>query len=190
MLNFTNFSYSLGNKTILNKISFTLKEGEKVILIGENGSGKSTFLRVVSRAYPNAIFINTYKRIFYLDDDFFIPGNYLVRDYLLKMALVYDQTLDIDYYMKLLSLENKKIKALSKGNKQKVGLLLGLISKADLILLDEALDGLDKKTINNVVKILSTISSSIVIVTHYAELITDEGFKKYKIKAGVIYEAD
>ncbi len=33
MLNFTNFSYSLGNKTILNKISFTLKEGEKVILI-------------------------------------------------------------------------------------------------------------------------------------------------------------
>ena len=188
MIRLKKINYFLGGRLILKNIDLEIKPGEKILLMGENGGGKSTLLRLLTKSYPRAHFQNSFKSSFYLADDFYIPTFYYARSYLIRMAGIFNSTADIDSMMEILGLKNQRIYALSKGNRQKVGIILGLISRAEIIYFDEALDGLDAKTIMALIDLFKKAHSTIVIVTHYPDLFKSYSFKRYLVKEGRISE--
>ena len=158
MISFKNVSKSFGKKNVLNNINWDLYKGHCYGLVGPNGSGKSTLLRLLSGVIePDSGVINfnnedvfdnidAKEKIFFLGDEpFFFPQS-TVED----MKNFYKQfykTFDTDIYNELMLdfklSQNTKINSFSKGMKRQVMLILALACKPDVLLLDEAFDGLD-----------------------------------------------
>ncbi len=183
-----NLNYKIGKKQILKNINIRISEKEIVLLVGENGSGKSTILKFIAKAiYSNKV-INPFKNVFYLADVFALPKNYEVRTYLALMSSFYNTLMPIDYYLKFLEIPNIRIDKLSKGNYQKVGILTALISNASLLLFDELLDGLDQNMIKKIIKLIKLANKTVIIITHYLSLFRQYKFKKYVLKSGEIIE--
>lgn len=151
------FSYEKGPK-ILDDISFELKSGEIIALIGRNGSGKTTLLEIISQILETKtgeVLIDDVKikdepseklNIAYMPDSFnFFPYDSAYSA--MKYYKVIYPNFDKDFVIReanCLHLDLKSnIKNLSKGNKAILGLLIALATGAQFILLDEALDGLD-----------------------------------------------
>lgn len=184
MLKIVNFTYKIRKKTILNNLNLVINRGEIVALIGNNGSGKTSLLRVISNAYPNAKIRNDFKNILFLPENFALPGNMEVYSFLKTIAIINDQLLTIKTLMQILEIPNLKIKNLSKGNRQKVVILFGILNKVELILFDEILDGLDQKTIGKIIKFLKQTNKTIIFVTHYISSFKRQGIRIIKMENG------
>ncbi len=142
----------------LSKVSFTVQEGNVFGLLGTNGAGKSTFLRIASgvlKADSGTVTIdgeNVYENVraksllYYIpDEEYFFPGATPARmgQY---CSVVYPE-FDQPRFLKLLeqfSLEkDRRISTFSKGMKKQVSLLLGVCAGTRYLLCDETFDGLD-----------------------------------------------
>lgn len=153
-----NINKSFDNKKVLNNVSLYLEKGMITGLVGRNGSGKTTLLKILAGIYNedsgkikiagNSLKINpkTIKHLAYLPDrfDYF---NY----YKINQLPEYYKILYPDFDSKFFESEIKKfafepssnIRNLSKGEKNILGLIVMLASNADVILVDEVLDGMD-----------------------------------------------
>lgn len=155
-----NICKSFGDKTVLNNISFSAESGKALGLLGRNGAGKTTSIRIL-------------MGVFYADsgevllDGESIDRNKLVIGYLpeergmyakkeILEQLVYfaelkgmkksDARESSMHFLKKLGMEEyakKKLETLSKGNQQKIQLIATLASNPDIIILDEPFSGLD-----------------------------------------------
>lgn len=174
-----------GDFTALTSLTTSIPRGSVYGLVGSNGSGKSTFLRLVSGVYmPDGgtlaidgepVYENTAvkSRIFFLADDlFFLPQSSMD-----DMARFYERaypSFSREEYRKLCTIfpldPKKKLSTFSKGMKRQAALLLGLSCKPDLLLLDEAFDGLDPVIRGAVRKLLSDEISdrelTVIITSH------------------------
>lgn len=174
-----------GDFTALTSLTTSIPRGSVYGLVGSNGSGKSTFLRLVSGVYmPDGgtlaidgepVYENTAvkSRIFFLADDlFFLPQSSMD-----DMARFYERaypSFSREEYRKLCTVfpldPKKKLSTFSKGMKRQAALLLGLSCKPDLLLLDEAFDGLDPVIRGAVRKLLSDEISdrelTVIITSH------------------------
>lgn len=159
-----------GDFTALSALTTTIEKGSIYGLVGSNGSGKSTFLRLVAGVYmPDggsimidgapvyencAIKNNTF---FVADDLFFLPQS-TMSDMADFYRGVYSDFSD-ERYARLCTIfpldPKAKITTFSKGMKRQVALLLGLSCRPHLLLLDEAFDGLDPVIRGAVKKLLS-----------------------------------
>lgn len=159
-----------GDFTALSSLTTTIAKGSVYGLVGSNGSGKSTFLRLVSGVYmpdggsvtvdgqPVYENVAVKRRIFFLADDLYFLPQSTMDD----MARFYRRAypgFSQEAYEKLCTIfpldPKKKLTAFSKGMKRQAALLLGLSCKPDLLLLDEAFDGLDPVIRSAVRKLLS-----------------------------------
>lgn len=175
-----------GNLTALDHISFTLESGKIVGLLGPNGSGKTTLIKLLNgllmpsegeiRIAGHKIGVETKKLVAYLPDN-----NYLNSWMTVKQAVDYfadfyaDFRPDVAYEMLArLDIEpNRKLKTLSKGNKEKVCLILVMSRNARLYVLDEPIAGVDPAARDYVIStILNNYNpeATVIISTH---LITD-----------------
>lgn len=174
-----------GDFTALTSLTASIPRGSVYGLVGSNGSGKSTFLRLVSGVYmPDGgtlsvdgqpVYENTAvkSRIFFLADDlFFLPQSSMD-----DMARFYERaypSFSREEYRKLCTIfpldPKKKLSTFSKGMKRQAALLLGLSCRPDLLLLDEAFDGLDPVIRGAVRKLLSDEISdrelTVIITSH------------------------
>ncbi|MGL5978693.1 MAG: ABC transporter ATP-binding protein [Erysipelotrichaceae bacterium] len=151
---------NFGDQSIIQSISYTFETNHIYGLVGENGAGKSTFLRLCTGILqPDAgsvmvegFDVNTTERIksdiaFVSDDPYFLPGASLatMKDFYQTFYRGFDEAT----YQELRALfaldEHKKIQKFSKGMKRQVSLILALSIDTKYILLDEAFDGLDPK---------------------------------------------
>lgn len=154
----SNIDKYYGDFRSLHDISLTVGEGSVVGLIGSNGSGKSTFLRVVSGDFrPDAgtitcddapIFenITEKQKIVYLSDEqFFIPHGTIedMRDLYASLYPAFSK----EKYRKYLSVfeldDKRRINTFSKGMMKQASILLGLSCCPKYLLCDETFDGLD-----------------------------------------------
>ncbi|MBP3368148.1 MAG: ABC transporter ATP-binding protein [Clostridia bacterium] len=155
----------------LDKVSVIIENGSIFGLIGSNGSGKSTLLRILSGVYlPTegtvtfdglSVYENpTVKQnIVYLSDDQYFLPNSCPADMAKLYKSVYPKFSEEKYkeYLQFFGLdETRKISTFSKGMQKQVSILLGLACRADYLLCDETLDGLDPVMRNSVRRIIAT----------------------------------
>lgn len=157
MIEFQHVYKFLGKKQVLQDVNVTIPDGTVFGLIGANGSGKSTFLRLLSGIYQcdggkilldqEHIFDNRRckKQILFISDE---PFQFF-RSTLADMKRFYSQwyKIDEDRYREYLTMfhldEHKPLHNFSKGMKRQAFILLGLAASPRYLLLDEAFDGLD-----------------------------------------------
>ena len=173
-------------KTILKDISFNAKEGDCIALLGKNGCGKTTLLKLLSGLltldkgsitnnfdtpldFSQISMVNSNERSFFWrlslieNMKFFLPGAKYSNE--------------IDYTLNKLGLYNKKdqlIMSLSTGEKKKASIARALIKKPKLLLLDEFTSSLDVISKNDILtELLNLIENrhvdAIIFTTHYLE---------------------
>lgn len=151
-----NLSKSYGYETALNSINLSLKRGKIIGLLGPNGSGKTTLIKLANNLLmPSSgiVLINgnkpgveTKKVVSYLPDKNYLDDSQNINSIL---RLFKDFYADFNEEKALSMLSDLKIdprrrfKYLSKGNKEKVQLILVMSRDADLYLLDEPIAGVD-----------------------------------------------
>ena len=189
-LDIINLSKSYKDNNVLNNINFTFNSNCIYGLIGRNGAGKTTFMN----ALDSVITIDSGE--FYLDDikldttdigyvistplvPEFLTGREFLEFYLDVHKDKIKDIKDIDYYFELVDLEkrdqNKLLKDYSHGMKNKIQLLITIISNPKIILLDEPLVSLDVIAQDNIKKLLKKLKKDHIIIfsTHILELATD-----------------
>lgn len=160
MLQIQNLQKSFGSKQVLFGINFEAKSGQILGLIGKNGAGKTTIFHSILRFldYSGTITFDgqdiaqeTYRKIGYLPEERSLMPKLTVYEqvrYLANLKGVSSATVKgkLPVWMERLQVKGKltdKIKSLSKGNQQKVQLIITLLHEPDLIILDEPFSGLD-----------------------------------------------
>ena len=172
---------SFGATKVLSGISFTLKEGEVVGLLGPNGAGKSTLMRILSGYYTNwdgdvIFFEKSYRNhlrsikneVGYLTENNPLYPDMYVIEYLNYVAELFRRKkAPINQLIKktgLLNHYNKKIKFLSKGYKQRVGIAAALINDPRLVILDEPTTGLDPNQLLEIRKLIRELGNKKIVL--------------------------
>ena len=182
LLECIHLSKELDNKKILNDINFKIPRGKIVGLLGKNGTGKSTLIKLINDLLTptsGEVLINgktpgveSKKLISYLPERTYLDKGMFVKDVVEFFNTFYDD-FDSEKAYKLLSdLEldkNMKLTKMSKGMQEKVQLILVMSRKADIYILDEPLGGVDPATRDYILDtILSNFNegASVIISTH------------------------
>ncbi len=173
---------SYGKKEALNNINLGLEPGKIIGLLGPNGSGKTTLIKLVNGLItPNAgeIIVDgspvgdaSRLAVSYLPDKTYLPNWMKVSD-MFKMFSDFYSNFDIekarDMLRRLNINESERLKTLSKGNKEKVQLILVMSRNAKLYLLDEPIGGVDPAARDYILNTIITSynpDASVVISTH------------------------
>ncbi len=159
-LEFRNIKKNFGEKEVLKGISFTAESGRAFGLLGRNGAGKTTAIRILMGVFPaneGEVLIDGQPidhekiGIGYLPEERGLYPKKKIIDQLvyfcaLKGMKQQDAVKAIDYWLERLQIteyRNKKLDTLSKGNAQKVQLVTALAHNPEIIILDEPFSGLD-----------------------------------------------
>ncbi|MEA1875773.1 MAG: gliding motility-associated ABC transporter ATP-binding subunit GldA [Bacteroidota bacterium] len=186
-----NITKLFGEQKALDDVSFSIKTGEIVGFIGPNGAGKSTMMKILTGFIPQTsgeAFINNVntiedsieirKQIGYLPENNPLYTDMYVREYLQMVTNLYKPTSkgsskssSISEMISLVGLEleqHKKIGALSKGYRQRVGLAQALIHDPSVLILDEPTSGLDPNQIIEIRNFIKEIGKekTILLSTH------------------------
>lgn len=142
-----------GDHTVLKDISFELKRGEIIGLIGRNGAGKSTLMKIITQniiSFEGKVEGN--DRLGYLIESPKLYENRTGYYNINYFAKLFNQNFDFDVLSELLirlelkSAINKKVKTYSLGMKQKLGLVNSLLNNPHYLILDEPTNGMDIET--------------------------------------------
>lgn len=198
MLEIKNVVKSFSDNVLLNDISLSIEENEVVTLLGANGAGKTTLINCILKLYNvdsgkilfDGVNISDIKNSkYYSDVSVVLESSDNVYDYLsgidnvkyfmgLSKIKYVDYKENLKHLLKLFELDkhmNKKVGNYSRGMRQKLAIIIALLSKPRLLILDEPTLGLDIKSKYNVLKILKEIIKStkisILLTTHQTETI-------------------
>ena len=160
ILELKNIEKSFGEKKVLTGVSFKAEGGKAFGLLGRNGAGKTTSIRILMDVFPansGEVLIDgqpiDYNKIGigYLPEERGLYPKKIIIDQLtyfaeLKGMSHKEAVQSIDYWLGRLGMteyRNKKLETLSKGNQQKIQLITALAHDPDIIILDEPFSGLD-----------------------------------------------
>jgi len=174
-----NISKVYGKQKALDDISLEIKSGEIVGLLGPNGAGKSTLMKIISCYIPqtqgqvevmghnvleNPIAVKS--RIGYLPESNALYQEMYVKEYLNFVAGVFKIENKKERIAEMIELtglqkeQHKKIGALSKGYKQRVGIAQAFIHNPDVLILDEPISGLDPNQLIEIRNLIKTIGAT------------------------------
>lgn len=159
-LEFQNIEKSFGEKQVLKAVSFTAESGKAFGLLGRNGAGKTTSIRILMDVFPansGAVLIDgeaiDYNRIGfgYLPEERGLYPKKKIIDQLVYFAELKGMShkaalTAVDYWLERLGMteyRNKRLDTLSKGNQQKIQLITALAHNPQIVILDEPFSGLD-----------------------------------------------
>lgn len=172
LVTFNNVSFKYVDKVLLNKVNFTINETDKIGLLGINGTGKSTLLKLIVgklEASEGIIYKKNNIKIAYLaQDEAFILENTILEEIARLTKTKDDEAYNMKSILNKLGLSNheRKIKELSGGEKKRLALACTLITPSDLIILDEPTNHLDIWMINWLEKYLIKFNKAVLLVTH------------------------
>ena len=152
------FAYGLSSKPVFSDVSFSIKNGSRVVLVGANGAGKSTLLRLIAgrrRASvgaaqvlgedafeytANALRVNLVTADW--EDDLTLPVEQLVRNAVVASGVGAPRVARLLQVLGVAELLHAQLHELSDGQKRRVQLFCKLLPERELILLDEATNSL------------------------------------------------
>ncbi len=183
MLEIKNLSIEVNDKYIVKNLNLVVTEGSKLAIIGEEGNGKSTLLKVIAQVCDYATTTGAIKygdnRISYMEQVLDIRSNnkkvfdYIFadwEDYYAKITDFYKFIGEMDFDEDLLS---QKIFTLSGGEKIKMMILKILLDQGDVILLDEPTNDLDIETLKWLENFIVKCSKPVIYVSHDEELLSN-----------------
>ncbi|WP_234117428.1 ABC transporter ATP-binding protein [Clostridium hydrogenum] len=174
-------------KVVLNNINLDIFENQLLAIIGPNGTGKSTLLRIISglstASSGKRIVYNKQKqiKIGYVPDRFpklnFTPKEYLY--YMgslqgLSKEFIRERSEELFRIFNMQNMKDTRIKYLSKGTIQKVSVMQAIMDKPDMLLLDEPISGQDseaEKVFVDIIEQLKEKGISIVLACHEMYLV-------------------
>ncbi|MBI5997741.1 ATP-binding cassette domain-containing protein [Clostridium perfringens] len=153
-------SKTFGEVQALKDLSFVIEKGKALGLLGRNGAGKTTAIRILLGILPSdtgKVLVDNKKLSFdenafgYLPEERGLYLKYTVKSQLMHFGALYGmkkkETLNsIEYWLEKFEISeylNKKVETLSKGNKQKIQLIVAVMHDPEVIILDEPFSGLD-----------------------------------------------
>ena len=177
-----------GGQKALDHISFTVTKGEVTGFLGPNGAGKSTMMKIITGFLPASsgeVYVDgrdvrndllaVRKRIGYLSEHNPLYPEMYIREYLNYVAGLYhlgsQKKKRVKEIIRMTGLEpeqHKKIGALSKGYRQRVGLAQALLHDPDVLILDEPTSGLDPNQIVEIRELIKQLrrEKTVLLSTH------------------------
>lgn len=176
-----------GEQAAVKDISFSVGKGEIVGFLGPNGAGKSTTMKIITGFIPSSKgevkvcglpvdvdSLNTRQLIGYLPENNPLYLDMYVKEYLefvgkiYKVSDVKDRVSDMVKAVGLDVEQNKKIGALSKGYRQRVGLAQAIIHEPQVLILDEPTSGLDPNQLSEIRELIKKIGKekTVMLSTH------------------------
>ncbi|MFI3329313.1 MAG: ABC-F family ATP-binding cassette domain-containing protein [bacterium] len=168
-ITFNNVSFKYGEKNLLTNISTTFRDDRKTALVGKNGSGKTTMLKLIAgKEKPNSgeIIISGKSKINYLDQEPVFPKDTKIVD-------LFNNIEDINEYeiksiLNKFKLTNHELVCnnLSGGEKKRLALAICLVKQCDMLVLDEPTNHLDIDMILFLEKFLNKWNKGLILITH------------------------
>ena len=193
----------------LNNISFSLNKGEIVGFLGPNGAGKSTLMRIITcylqqdEGKVTVCNLDTKKqdiiiksKIGYLPENNPLYYDMYVKEYLSFTGEIYkikklkSRIEEVIFKTGLNNEKNKKIRMLSKGFKQRVGLAAALIHNPEVLILDEPTTGLDPNQLIEIRNLIKEIGKekTVLLSTHIMQEVDKICNRAIIINKGVIVD--
>jgi len=178
---------SYGNQQALNDVSFSLKKGEVMGFLGPNGAGKSTLMKIITcylqqdSGKVKVCDLDTQEKdilvkakIGYLPEHNPLYADMYIKEYLSFVGSIYkinnlrNRIAEIIQQTGLTTEQSKKIKELSKGFKQRVGLAAALIHNPEVLILDEPTTGLDPNQLVEIRNLIKEVGKdkTVLLSTH------------------------
>ena len=188
MIEVQNLSKKYGSHTAVKNVSFAISQGEIVGFLGPNGAGKSTIMNILTgylSLTEGSVTVDGFdvldnpeqvkKRIGYLPEQPPLYPDMTVKEYL---GFVYDLKSvkfpkkahldEIERLVNIKNVENRLIKNLSKGYRQRVGIAQALVGNPDVLILDEPTVGLDPKQIIEIRTLIANLGKhhTVILSSH------------------------
>lgn len=179
VINVSDVCYKAKDKTIVDGVSFSVNSGDTFALLGENGSGKSTLINLILndlKANSGSVRFfgkekSNFKQLGILYDHLPLFPMLKVFEVIRYFSAIHK----LDYKavagkyfepFEINKISNSFIKALSQGERKRVGLLLSVMHKPSLLILDEPFANLDPTIIDRIWKILKKDKRTVFLTTH------------------------
>jgi len=178
-----NLTKTYGQQNAINNISFEAKPGEILGLLGPNGAGKTTTMKILTCFMPathgeasicgldvkkDALAIR--KKIGYLPEHNPLYKTMYVKEYLQFVAAIHkinkpnERINEVIEFVGLSKEKHKKIDALSKGYRQRVGLAQAIIHDPEVLILDEPISGLDPNQLVEIRALINNLKQNKTII--------------------------
>ena len=170
------------DKILLDNLDFTIHESDRIILVGENGSGKTSLMRIIKgidEADQGTIWKRPNLKIDYLDQNPSKPKTQNLEDFL-SQDVEYPDLSKIKDIINQLELSDIRLeKQLSIGEIRKIYIAKSLLNESDILLFDEPTNHIDLPTISWLEDKLLSIKKSMLIVSHDQNFLKKIGTKTY-----------
>ena len=173
VLNLEHISKIYGDKVIFDDISCGIHQGDKIGIIGINGTGKTTFLRILAgleEADDGQVIMQNGLRISFLSQHPTFPEGATILSYVTQGQREQSWNPETEAHMVLnkLGIEDheEEIAHLSGGQKKRVALAAVLVNPTDVLILDEPTNDLDIVTLNVLEEYLQNFKGCVIVVSH------------------------
>ena len=170
------------DKILLDNLDFTIHESDRIILVGENGSGKTSLMRIIKgidEADQGTIWKRPNLKIDYLDQNPSKPKTQNLEEFL-SQDVEYPDLSKIKDIINQLELSDIRLeKQLSIGEIRKIYIAKSLLNESDILLFDEPTNHIDLPTISWLEEKLLSIKKSMLIVSHDQNFLKKIGTKTY-----------
>lgn len=181
IIRFEDVSFEYGqNKPILDEVSFSVRKGSKITIMGQNGAGKSTIFKLITKELKpeegdihigNGVSIAISKQV--------IPREYMdltIRDFFQKSFKdkVYDIDPRIDEVLEVVNLHathDRIVRSFSGGQQARLLLASAIIQNPDILLLDEPTNNLDKSGIAHLTDFIKNYKKTCLVISHDADFL-------------------
>ena len=196
-----------GEQAAVKNVSFSIPKGQVVGFLGPNGAGKSTTMKIITGFIPasegsvsvcgipvDTNNLKTRQKIGYLPESNPLYTDMYVREYLEFVGRIYkikNLKQRVNEMIDIVGLgveQHKKIEALSKGYKQRVGLAQAMIHDPEVLILDEPTSGLDPNQLVEIRELIKNIGKekTVLLSTHIMQEVEAICQRVLIIKQGVL----
>lgn len=198
VINVEHISKLYGDKMILEDLSCSVDEGDKIGIIGINGTGKSTLLRIIAgeeEADEGKIIFSNGMTIGWMGQNPEFDEESSILKYVCEGKKIeddYGYESDAKAMLTILELENfdEKIKNLSGGQKKRAALCKVLLQKPDILILDEPTNHLDNKMSDWLENYLKSFRGVLLMVTHDRYFLDKVTNHIWEVEGGKVYYYD
>ena len=161
-------SLSFGGNPISSGLTLQITKGDRICLVGRNGTGKSTLLKIIAGIFDvdeGSRFVQPGAKIAYLPQEMVFPESQQIADYICTQT---DAPLyEVESILNELGMQpNRVMEGLSGGEKRRIALALTLVQRPDILLLDEPTNHLDIPAIEWLEATLNSFRGAYLVISH------------------------